>query len=97
MNKRSVVMMTPPFVPKNDGSLWIIFIGVGSAFAATKNQTNFLIIKGDKHIMVDFGMTGPTALQSTLGLKPTDIWRRSCRARFEYSLRILDLSDMALP
>jgi ribonuclease BN (tRNA processing enzyme) len=68
---------TPSFsMPKpltNDGSLWIIFIGVGSAFAATKHQTNFLIIKGDKHIMVDFGMTGPVALQNTLGLKPTDI------------------------
>ena len=43
---------------KNDGQLELFFIGVGSAFALKNNQTNFLIIKGDKHIMVDFGMTG---------------------------------------
>jgi ribonuclease BN (tRNA processing enzyme) len=61
------------FQLKNDGALEIYFLGVGSAFAATLNQTNFLIIKDDKHIMVDFGMTGPRALQETTCLKPTDI------------------------
>lgn len=59
---------------KNDGQLELFFIGVGSAFALKNNQTNFLIIKGDKHIMVDFGMTGPKALNTTTnGLTPTDI------------------------
>ncbi len=57
----------------NDGELEILFIGVGSAFAATLNQTNFLLIKGDTHIMIDFGMTAPRALLETTGLKPTDI------------------------
>jgi len=54
------------------GELQIIFLGVGSAFAETLNQTNFLILKGNQHILVDFGMTGPAALKQ-VGLKPTDI------------------------
>ena len=62
-----------PLSLQNDGQLQIIFLGVGSAFAQEHNQTNFLIVKGDKHILVDFGMTGPRALAETTGLKPTDI------------------------
>lgn len=62
-----------PLSLKNDGALEIFFIGVGSAFASQHHQSNFLIIKGDNHIMVDFGMTGPTALLQTAGLKITDI------------------------
>ena len=58
---------------KNDGQLQLFFIGVGSAFALKHNQTNFLIIKGDKHVMVDFGMSGPKALYETAKLSPTDI------------------------
>lgn len=58
----------------NDGALELFFIGTGSAFAsAPLRQTNFFIIKGETHIMVDFGMTGPAALLETAGLKPTDI------------------------
>lgn len=57
----------------NNGELEIFFIGVGSAFALKNNQTNFLIIKGDKHILVDFGMSGPRAINDVAGLKPTDI------------------------
>jgi len=57
----------------NNGYLDIFFIGVGSAFAAEHHQTNLLIIKGDIHIMVDFGMTGPTALRETARLEPVDI------------------------
>lgn len=62
-----------PLSLKNDGELEVFFIGVGSAFAATLHQTNFLIIKGDTHIMVDFGMSGPTALLQTARLMPEDI------------------------
>lgn len=58
---------------KNRGELEIFFIGTGSAFASTLDQTNFLIIKGENHIMVDFGMTAPRALLKRTGLKPTDI------------------------
>ncbi len=58
---------------KNNGELELFFIGTGSAFARTLNQTNFLIIKGNTHIMVDFGMTGPKALYQTAQLEPMDI------------------------
>lgn len=57
----------------NDGTLEMFFIGVGSAFAKTLFQMNFLIIKGDDHIMVDFGTTGQRALRETAGLEATDI------------------------
>ncbi len=57
----------------NDGQLELFFIGVGSAFANNNFQTNMLIIKGDTHIMVDFGQKGQTALWETARLKPTDI------------------------
>lgn len=58
---------------KNNGNLEVFFIGVGSAFALKHSQTNFLIIKGDKHVMVDFGMTGPQALAKSSTLTPNDI------------------------
>ena len=57
----------------NDGQLQLFFIGVGSAFAEEHFQTNLLIIKGDQHILVDFGATGQRALLETAGLKPVDI------------------------
>ena len=57
----------------NDGNLEVFFIGVGSAFAESHYQTNYLIIKGDHHVMVDFGMDGPRALLGTAGLKATEI------------------------
>ena len=69
----TIISKGPELKLTNDGELELFFLGVGSAFAQTKNQTNFLIIKGGKHILVDFGMTGPTALAQTAGLKPTDI------------------------
>lgn len=56
----------------NDGTLELFFIGVGFAFAKTLFQTNFFIVKGDTHILVDFGSTGPNAL-SAVGIEPTDI------------------------
>ncbi len=58
---------------RNDGKLELFFIGVGSAFAVENFQTNFFIIKGDKHILVDFGATGPHALKNTARLQTTDI------------------------
>jgi ribonuclease BN (tRNA processing enzyme) len=58
---------------RNEGELELFFIGVGSAFATKHFQTNFLIIKGDHHIMVDFGMTGPLALTKTAGLGIQDL------------------------
>lgn len=40
---------------KNDGSLELFFLGVGSAFAKTHFQTNLLIVKGDDHLLIDCG------------------------------------------
>lgn len=58
---------------KNDGKLEIFFLGVGSAFSKTLFQTNFLIIQGETHILVDFGMTGPQSLYQTAGLEMSSI------------------------
>ena len=56
----------------NDGQLEIQFLGTGTAFARDLYQTNFVIVKGDTHILVDFGMTGPHSLHD-LGRDATDI------------------------
>lgn len=58
---------------KNDGTLEAFWIGVGSAFALRNYQTNLLLIKGDTHIMVDFGSCAQLALDKTAGLKVTDL------------------------
>jgi ribonuclease BN (tRNA processing enzyme) len=68
----NTVNVTRPVSLKSD-KLSLYFLGVGSAFALKNNQTNLLIVKGDKHVMVDFGMSGPRALSEVLGLKVTDI------------------------
>lgn len=57
----------------NDGTLEVFWIGVGSAFALKHYQTNLLLIKGDTHIMVDFGSCAQLALNATAGLKVTDL------------------------
>jgi ribonuclease BN (tRNA processing enzyme) len=62
-----------PLSLTNDGELDVFFLGVGSAFAQKHNQLNLLLVKGEDHVLVDFGMTGPRALEETAGLKPTDI------------------------
>lgn len=58
---------------KNDGKLQIIFIGVGTAFSTTLHNNNIIIVKGDKHILVDFGMSGPHGLKANTGLDIVDI------------------------
>jgi ribonuclease BN (tRNA processing enzyme) len=58
---------------KNDGTLEIFFLGVGSAFAKTLYQTNFVIIQGDTHVVVDFGMTGPIALHGLAGSEMSNL------------------------
>lgn len=63
-----------PYPLKTDGRLEIVFIGVGSMLAERPlRQTNFLICKGDTHIMVDFGRTAPEALFDATGVKMQDI------------------------
>lgn len=51
-----------PLQLSNDGKLEVVFLGTGTAFSLSLFQTNFVLIKGDTHILVDFGMTGPQAL-----------------------------------
>lgn len=60
------------FQLKNNGQLDILFLGVGSAFAQKHFQTSILIVKGDTHVLVDFGMDGPRAL-ANVGLTMADI------------------------
>ncbi len=56
--------LTSPLSLTNSGELEVVFIGVGSAFTRSLYNTNFLVIKGDDHVLVDFGTTGPPALQA---------------------------------
>lgn len=58
---------------KNNGDLEIFFLGTGAALASRNYQTNMLIIKGNDHVLVDFGQTGKIALETVAGLKLTDI------------------------
>ena len=51
----------------NDGDLELYFIGSGSAFAKTLNQTNAIIVKGEDHLVIDCGNKCPQALYD-LGL-----------------------------
>jgi len=61
------------FSLRNEGALEVFFIGVGSAFALKHFQTNVILVKGNTHIAVDFGMTAPRALKETAGLEVTDL------------------------
>ena len=61
-----------PLKLKTPGNLEICFLGTGTAFSKLYNN-NIIIIKGDTHILVDFGITGPRALEETLGLSFKDI------------------------
>lgn len=53
---------------KNSGNLELFWVGAGSAFAEKNFQNNLLIIKGNTHLMIDFGTTGPQALLEGAGL-----------------------------
>ncbi|MFT5129982.1 MAG: ribonuclease BN (tRNA processing enzyme) [Rhodothermales bacterium] len=57
---------------ENDGALEIVFLGVGSAFSLRNHQTNFLIVKGDTHVLVDCGTMAPIAMRE-LGFLPSAI------------------------
>ena len=56
----------------NDGRLSLLPVGCGSAFSKRLYQNNWLIVKGDRHIMVDCGTRTPQAL-AELGRPVTDI------------------------
>jgi ribonuclease BN (tRNA processing enzyme) len=50
----------------------VVFIGVGSAFAKRRRQSNILVIQGDHHILIDCGTQGPLALND-IGLSVQDV------------------------
>jgi ribonuclease BN (tRNA processing enzyme) len=60
------------FKLSNGGELTIFFVGCGSAFSRTMNQTNLLVIKGDQHLLVDCGTKSPQALHDML-IEPSAI------------------------
>ena len=57
---------------ENNGVLTLFPVGCGSAFSKKLYQNNYLIIKGDTHLMVDCGTRAPSAL-AALGHPVTDI------------------------
>ena len=61
-----------PLPLETGGELRIVFLGVGSAFTRRKRQSNFLIIQGNHHVLVDCGTMGPLALED-IGLSVSKI------------------------
>ncbi len=65
-------IVNAPVSLRNDGQLWVYFLGCGSAFSKRHHQTNVLIVKGDDHLLVDCGTTCSGSL-SLGGLSILDI------------------------
>ncbi len=61
-----------PLALTTDGHLRVVFIGVGSAFAKRRRQSNMLVIQGDHHVLIDCGTQGPLALND-IGLSVLDV------------------------
>ena len=57
----------------NSGELEIIFIGTGTPFTTSLFNNNFIIVKGDAHIMVDFGFNAPYSFPKITGLNASAI------------------------
>ena len=68
-----IIKCKKPLKLKNNGNLEFVFIGTGTALGKKLFHNNCIIIKGDTHILVDFGMTGPEALRESVGLDVLDI------------------------
>ncbi len=60
------------FKLSNNGELTIFFVGCGSAFSRSMNQTNLLVVKGDQHLLVDCGTKAPQALHDQK-IEPAEI------------------------
>ncbi|MFW5684836.1 MAG: MBL fold metallo-hydrolase [Spirochaetota bacterium] len=56
----------------NNGSLSLFAVGTGSAFSKKLYQNNYLVVKGDDHLMIDCGTRTPEAL-AALGRPVTQI------------------------
>lgn len=57
----------------NNGNLSLFFIGTGSAFSKKYFQTNFLIVKGQDHLLVDCGTLCPFVLNTVYNRKISEI------------------------
>ena len=57
----------------NDGKLELAFLGTGTTFSRNLFNNNIIIVKGNTHLLVDFGYNAPVALEKNLGLSPLDI------------------------
>ena len=55
-----------------EGNLRVVFLGVGAAFTKRNRQSNFLIIQGEHHVLVDCGTLGPLALDD-IGLSVSKV------------------------
>ncbi|TVQ25048.1 MAG: MBL fold metallo-hydrolase [Spirochaetaceae bacterium] len=56
----------------NTGRLSLFALGCGSAFARTLGQNNYLVVKGDTHLLIDCGTKTPARLRAN-GVELTDI------------------------
>lgn len=56
----------------NSGGLSMFAVGCGGAFSKVLYQNNFLVVKGDQHVMIDCGTRTPQAL-ADLGRPVTDL------------------------
>jgi ribonuclease BN (tRNA processing enzyme) len=56
----------------NNGNLTLFPVGCGSAFSKRLYQNNWLVVKGDQHVMIDCGTRTPQAL-AELGHPVTDL------------------------
>lgn len=92
------IMKTKPFISKieltNDGELSLFFIGTGSAFSKINFQTNFLIIKGQEHILVDCGSLCPYALETEYNTRIGEI--KNILLTHPHADHIAGVEEMAL-
>lgn len=47
---------------KTEGDLHIVWLGTGAAFTKDNNETNLILIKGDDHVVIDFGTLASNAI-----------------------------------
>jgi ribonuclease BN (tRNA processing enzyme) len=64
--------ISSPLTLENSGHLSVFSLGTGGAFTKKLYQNNYLIIKGNQHVLIDCG-TKATQAMVELGLAPTQI------------------------
>ena len=69
ISKRPITKLTLT----NQGALDLVFLGVGSGFSKTLNQTNLFIVKDQTHLLIDCGNQCPHSLFHDYNTPLTDI------------------------